>query len=64
MVRHTYIDLRRAMFAVLVNVGEIILSYAHNHFAVLVATARELDTVVGVKAKRQQCCSSLSDWHA
>ena len=51
-VWHPYIDLRLAIFPVTLYVGEIMLSYAHNHFAVLVAATGELDTVVSVKAKR------------
>jgi hypothetical protein len=41
----------------------ITLAYAHSDLAVVVATAREADTVASVEAKRHELCRLLSDGH-
>ena len=64
---HSYIDLCRAISAiglVALNSGKIILAHAHNHFAVVLAATRALDTVSTSEAKRQQWCRLLSFGHA
>jgi len=50
--RHAHIDLRHAMRVVALKPRKIVLAYAHNDLAVLVAAAGAGDTVAAVEAKR------------
>jgi hypothetical protein len=50
LVGHSHIDLCRSMFGAALYARKIILAYAHDHVAVLVAAARALDTVGAVEA--------------
>ena len=64
---HAYIDLCRVisgMTLVALKSGKVMLPDAHNHFAVVLAATRALDTVLAGEAKREQLRRLLSFGHA